>query len=69
MESEKEMVFFLDGSNCAFVLGPKNSSLLIAVMFVGQNDFEDKKLCQMYLLKVVVMFISLEIEHVDEEKV
>jgi hypothetical protein len=53
MESEKEIVFFLDGSNCTFLLGPKGSSLLIAVMFIGKNDFEDKKQTSMYLLKVL----------------
>ena len=52
MESEKEIVFFLDGTNCAFIPGSKGSSLLIAVMFVGKNDFEDKKQTSMYLLKV-----------------
>jgi len=57
MESEKEIVFFLDGSNCSFLLGPKDSYLLIAVMFVGEKDFEDKNFTQMYLLKVFFKFL------------
>lgn len=59
MESEKEIVFFLDGSNCTFFPGPKGSSLLIAVMFVGKSDFEDKKQTSMYLLKVEIRLSNI----------
>lgn len=38
---EKDVIFFMDGSNCNHLFGPKKSFLLIATMFVGKDDFRD----------------------------